>query len=565
MRSRAIPCFIKGMGLGYQDQNDNCFIWEFCPEVVSVTAYYRCRSGKIQHTVYAVRLLDKDGTDLGVKELGRIDKIPYYDIWGVPDADLTARDHRLILKKFQQELAVLEKKEGFLAEAGFHNSPRMFVLGDKIISSEEIDVVVQDPIRLKDTAHWDKLSNAEINREIVKIMEIWTEVTVPLFYVAIMQVIRYLLPADRPRMAVAVVGPSGHLKTTLVSMMCLILDDIGQQKCTIRGHMRTAEICGRIDRLEGLYFLVDDVHPTATYQSQCQQEDRLDTIVRHISTYPNTADVIITAETDERLGRFSAQDRMFVIHLPKLTSEGLGEKKQQLDRLHPEVMTLFIQRLAKALICDWDNALSIAEAFLHSKDKLPFPTDNTTRTPVFMENLIFAEQICSKYMFSGDEGLSHKEALISSLDTNYQLHLKKLTELRDEAYKIDYILELYEILDEESRKVKEGKGSMVYANESSYRTAPVPKILYVNRLANSVYLITRDNLQLMLMNRLKHTIPINDVVKTLKNAGILQTYSDSGSTKKWFGQRHLTISSQSIYLYTLEKKRERGSQAAFVR
>lgn len=554
MKSRGIPCFIKGIGLGYQGQDDNYIIWTFCPEIVSVTIYYQCRSGKTQHTVYDVRLLDKDGTDLGIRKLDCINKIPYYDIWGVPDADLTAKDHRLILQKFQQDITKIEKKDGFWAEAGFHNTPRMFVLGDKVISREEINVIVQNPVRLKDTAHWDRLQNTEINRELTKIVEIWPEVTVPLFYAATMQVIRYLLPADRPRMAVAVVGPSGHLKTTLVSMICLILDDIGQQKCTIRGSLRTAEICDRIDRLEGLYFLVDDVHPTATYQSQCQQEDRLDTIVRHISTYANTADVIITAETDERLGGFSAQDRMFVIRLPKLTSEELGAKKQQLDHLHPEVMALFIQRLAKTLIHDWDKALTIAEEFFHSQNKVPFPTDNTTRTPVFMENLIFAEQICSKYMFFEDKRLSYREALISSLNKNYQLHLKKLTELRGETYKPDYILELYNIFEEESRKIDEHKESMVYVNESSYQMAPTPKALYVKQTANSVYLITRDNLQIMLMNKLRHTIPINDVVKALKNAGVLQTYGDGGSTKKWFGQRHLTISTQSIFLYSLEKK-----------
>ena len=319
--------------------------------------------------------------------------------------------------------------------------------------------------------------------------------------------------------------------------------------------MRIGEICDRINMLKGLHFLVDDVHPTATYQSQCLQEDRLDTIVRHISTYSDTADVIITAETDERLGGFSAQDRMFVIHLPSLTSDELGTKKEQLNHLHPEVITLFIQRLAKSLIHDWENALSITEDFLYSKDKLPFPIDNTTRTPIYMENLILAEKLCSKYMFSGNEELSHKEILINSLEKNYKLHLKRLTKLRGETFRPNYILELYNLLEEESRKVHENIESIIYVNENKYQVAPEPKIFYLGQKANPVYLITRDNLQLTLMKRLNHTIPIGEIVKALKSAGVLQTYSDGGSTKKWLGQRYLAISAYSLSMYASEIKK----------
>ena len=51
--------------------------------------------------------------------------------------------------------------------------------------------------------------------------------------------------------------------------------------------------------------------------------------------------------------------------------------------------------------------------------------------------------------------------------------------------------------------------------------APEPKILYLSRKTNPVYLITRDNLQLTLMKRLNHTIPIGEIVKALRSAGIL--------------------------------------------
>ena len=192
MKPGGIPFFLKGTGLVYENQDEKYVIWEFCPEVVSATIYRQCKSGNIQYTVYIVRLLDKDGTELGSKELKRIDNIPYYNLWGIPDADLTSRKRQLILKKLQWDITKIGKKDGLLAEAGFHNNPRMLVLGDKVISAEKMNVIVQYPFPLKDTALWDKLPSAEINRELMKIMEIWPEVTVPLFYVTMLSVIRYL-------------------------------------------------------------------------------------------------------------------------------------------------------------------------------------------------------------------------------------------------------------------------------------------------------------------------------------------------------------------------------------
>lgn len=141
----------------------------------------------------------------------------------------------------------------------------------------------------------------------------------------------------------------------------------------------------RINQLKGLYFLLDDVHPTSMYQNKGQQEDRVDAIVRHVTTNDDTADVVITAENFESLGGFSAIDRMLIINVPRMTSDELGEKKRKLSDLRPEIMSLFIQYFTKALIDNWEDARRFAECFFEKDVDLPFGVDNTIRASAYVK------------------------------------------------------------------------------------------------------------------------------------------------------------------------------------
>ena len=545
--------FKEGKGTVIWKEGEEELIYEWFPKVVAIEKQIDLKTGRIYDNYYFVELLDKDKKSLGKRMLDRLSKIDFFGLWGAMDAQLTPKDRNLLYQKLQNDVANLkeEVKETLVAtEMGFYEKQRVFILGDKAIGREKMEIKTSNLFLLKDAPYLKVFSNDFLCIEAKKFMELLPKVTVPLFYGSLIPIIKYIIPAKWRRFVLVIVGPPGHLKTTMTIVYLLILKDESMQKCTVRGKMRTEEIRTRINQLKGLYFLLDDVHPTSMYQNRGQQEDRVDAIVRHVTTNDDTADVVITAENVESLGGFSAIDRMLIINVPRMTSDELGEKKRELSKLKPEMMSLFVQFFTKALIDNWEDARRLAESFFEKDEDLPFEVDNTIRASAYVKQFLLVEELCRKYMFSGDMRLSSRDILIESMKENYTLQMKNLNGLRDEKTKIDYAKEVYCMIIEEAEKVEKRESSMIYYDEEEYRMADAPKFLYEEKRGNKNLLVTRDNLQLALMQRKNRVVQIGEVIKCLKDAGVLLTYGNGEPTKKIIGfPRHLVISLYCIEMY----------------
>lgn len=114
----------------------------------------------------------------------------------------------------------------------------------------------------------------------------------------------------------ALVAPSGHLKTTLVRMYALWLTTTDEQEISFYTHQRDKDILNMIENLQGQNFLLDDMHKITDSNESRRQERRLDTVSRHVNMHMHCANVIITGETmEERKKHYALNRRMFANYM----------------------------------------------------------------------------------------------------------------------------------------------------------------------------------------------------------------------------------------------------------
>lgn len=552
--------FVPGKGLVEAVHGEEIVIFEYNLKVTAVKKYISYKSREIERTEYTVEICDKGGKKLGDRAVANLKKLDIFDWWDVPDAQLSADDRKLIYQKLQYDVESVKKKgEAYeivtIIEKGFHESLKLFALGDKIIGNTgKMKAEIKDPLPLKDISRWKNAYNSD---EYKKYMLLWPEVTVPLFYAAMMPVIKQLVPQQWKPFIKVLQGPPGHLKTTLVSIYCLFLKDESMQISTVRGNMHIHSICKKLDELKGLGFLLDDVHPTSTYQSREQQMDRLDVVVRHITTNTDTAEVFVTAENMKALGSYSSSDRMCILEVPRISSERMAGIKSQLKTLNTGQMTFFAVLLADELLKDWNKAKEFAVEYLKKDDILPFETENISRVPYYMKQFLLTEELCRKYVFSENAELSCRTILERVLEKNYYSQMEYLNKLGTEEKHLDYAFIVCELVMDELNKSHCSQSTMICMSEDEYWEAEGPKFLLKRDRGGKSLLITREHLQIMLAKKVRRTINMKALTHDLREKGILQTYASGESTIKVGrrGTRCLCISLTILMMYEELQKR----------
>lgn len=216
--------FKEGKGTVFWKEGEEELVYEYFPEVVAIEKQVDLKTGRIYVNNYAVELFDKHKKSLGKKMITRLSKIDFFDLWRVTDAQLTPQDIKLLYQKLQNDVANLkeEVKETFVAtEMGFYEEQRLFILGDKVIGGEKMGIKTFNLLPLKDVSCWNVFSNDVLCKEVKKFMELLPKVTVPLFYGALIPIIRYIMPTKWRRFVLVIVGPPGHLKTTMAIIYLL--------------------------------------------------------------------------------------------------------------------------------------------------------------------------------------------------------------------------------------------------------------------------------------------------------------------------------------------------------
>lgn len=535
--------FISGQGLFYGD--DFC-VAEFNPEVIKYCVRYDLDTGMIENTFWvAITMLD--GTKKEAVEVKSLHKIPYFKIWNCPDCYLSGEKQKLLELKLQQEVSILKEEKNLLCGQGLYlyNEKPIYVFGDEVYKPEntEIRVIIKKNFKIGA----DEISCAEkpINH-MRNYLEFIPEVTEILFYGSLLAVIKPILCQEGyiPDFIIALVGPSGHLKTTLVRKYALWIRDREKQEISFWSNKRINDIIDAIDELSGQNFLVDDLHEAKSSYSAMRQNDRLDTVVRHIGERKKCANIIVTGESMKKMGIFSCQDRMLQVRIPRMNSEQLKELKEKIDSLCPDFMSVLARKFLKKLLENYNTVKNDIKEFFEKEAGYDSDINFDTRTYRHGLYLRLTEVLFRKYCVGNLSEESRSKQLYEALEKNYKIQQKELDSLKQCELDRDYVIDVANMLGAENK----------YLQSVSCRLEYVPND--ENFLVdNGRIYITKIALCNGLIKYYGKVVSIKEVSNALHKVGILEEDSDA-RTKKLDGKRHYVISKRALELYYNMKNKE---------
>lgn len=240
------------------------------------------------------------------------------------------------------------------------------------------------------------------------------------FYGALLGIVKPFLAILNfpPDFLLTVIGKSGSLKTSLVRRYALWLDTPEIQEETFQSCHRMSDILSQINHMQGLNFLMDDLHNVYGSQAKNRQSDRLDKLARHICTNPTCANVIITGENMTNIAIFSAYDRMFQVTVPQISSDILQDMKKKINTKLPDTyMAELAAKFTKTLMSNYSKVLTDIRTFMNQYSKFGFEQPDT-RIGRHIQVLRLVEFLYRTYMCDADEGLSCKNEFEESLRKN---------------------------------------------------------------------------------------------------------------------------------------------------
>lgn len=524
---------------------DGELVADFCPEVVEIRKYLYLKTNK-EKKMFRVKILKKDGTETEIREIEKLDTISYFEMWNVPDIDLSTRQKKILIYKMQLDAASVETKRILVVGQGMYcyEDNCIYQFGNNLFlcgSLAEYEIKCQKQFPLLQHGN-------EPCKDARKYINAFPGVSEPLFYGALFAVLKPIVceMGYAPDFAIALVGPSGHLKTTLARLYGEWGIKREEQEASFRDFRRMKDILKMVDEIPGQNFLVDDLHESHNSYAKEKQSEWLDIIIRHIGQQQNCANVIIMGESLEKMGIFSCKDRILQIRISKMDSDSLKEKKLALNGLARGDMASIAQEFLGKIMCSYDEVRSLIKDFFAEHD---FVEDVNYDTRTYRHGLFIklTEQLFRKYMCHGLERESGKEALENALKRNYDIQQKELMWERKKDSGNDYVADVDVMLNAKDKYLK------AISFITQYQNCNDNESFYVS--AGKVC-ITRSALQNGMMKFYRRAISVKEIVDALHNAGILEEDSNT-RTKKFNGLRHYIISLEMLENY---KKWSRNSE-----
>lgn len=499
--------------------------YSFEPKVIDKICYFDLSTGK-RKIKYRVVVRTAEGQELPYKDLDSLENIRYFDIWGCPDGGMTAADKRRMKYKLQCEASRLSEKMIILGDQGlqFYNNYPVYVFGESVYRNGLKDILFQ--VRKSYQVKEKKPFSIE---EVCKLLTFMPGVTEILFYASLFAVVRPFLwqTQRKPEFITVLVGPSGHLKTSLVRKYAFWLSDSQLQEISFRSGMSVSSMRKRAMMLEGQNMLVDDLHKAYAKYTNDSQKEHLDSLVRLASSQENCANIFVTAESIKDMAIFSAQDRMLQIKINGMKSDELNSYKRRIGSIPNDVMTGIAQAFAEKLTMNYENIIK-------KVSNEPFFTWNstnevTTRIDYHGYFIKLTEELFCEYMCGGSKKVSHHKELIEALEKNKEEQQKVLKEIRREEEPVDVLVALNDIFKTPSILSGMAKNGYI-PNGKNY-------CLY----NNNIYL-TKEALTYGLFIYLGHDFSLNTVIRELRDSGVLGMDASKASTKKFCNVRHYVLS-----------------------
>lgn len=514
----------------------------FAPTVTGVVQETDLVTGEIRRT-YEVDVEAIGSAGRRNAYVSSLHNVSWFEMFGYPDAHLSAEDKRELEYKMQCDAAKVVPEQRYLCRQGLqfcNGTVPIYVFGDKIFSqSPEFGKMcrIKQGYRLRERGKHD--FQEEYVQNASKYFLLIPEVSPVIFYGALMGVLKPILTVlcKDVDFIIAVIGPKGHLKTSLVKLLGLWLDgDV--QKVDFTSGIRKKEIEQRIISLAGQNFLLDDLHPVERNYDKSSMKGNLDFVTRYISNNACNTNVFVTGESIKDMAVVSTRDRTLQISVPRMDGIQLGRLKDSIGKLSGDFMAGLAMFFVKCLVENYSEVVKDIEIFLDGYEH-PDYLDGSTRISDHIKYVKLTEFLYRKYLCAGKGNVSGQEYLEKALEKQAKIQQEELLAQEDEN-SIDYVIGIYNILNTEKRYIK------MISQEALYDAQDTESCLI---WAGRVYM-TRNAMQNAVWNYYQRPIQIGMVVAALHNAGILEEDGSGAKTKKCkYGGRHYVISVRALQRY----------------
>lgn len=472
--------FKIGEGLFQGTSDDSRFISEFEPVFVKKICCLNQLTAE-ENIEYIIKVRDIHGNFGKETALKSLRNIPYFELFGCPDSMLKKGDRAILEAKLQHECAKMEPQIVPVYPPGLYSQPDntpVFILGDYMVHPDKFETLHPNPqnprFRIPSKPILD---TSFLAAEARKYMNFFPGVSEIIFYGSLLGIIKPFLAKMQisPDFILAVIGPSGSLKTSITRMFALWLEHTQLQETNFQASQRMPAILSKIENLSGLNFLMDDLHNVYGTQAKNKQKNWLDKLTREICLDPKYANVIITGESISNMAIFSGYDRMFQVTIPKMESIKLDSLKKGMCMLQntfmPQLAALFAQRL----LADYKNVFMHIRNFLGNYNPLGFE-DATVRISSHIKFLRLSEYLYRIYICGNSEDLSCKIQYEHALAQNAISQQKALLQQRNREEDINYIQAIYQCMNAKDKYIYICTSSLEYkpsANACLYENGEI--------------------------------------------------------------------------------------------
>ena len=523
--------------------NDN-FICDFNIEVTDKKTLKDLSTGQLANS-YLVNVSYTDGRPPLSKWIDNPKKINYFELFEVNDSFLTAEAKTILVNKLLNEITHLPSKVITVVPSGLNiiREKPVYIIGTNIIWVKQ----TPEPMEHLQLQNVRPLSSEPIyartvlDEKAAKYLSLLPGITEPLFFYSLFAVVKPFVELLQIHCGflLALIAPSGQLKTTLARFYCLWLKSPAEQEVPIHSGIRTQHILGLMDTLSGHNILIDDLRKSRDTNAQKRQESRLDIISRHVDSQFNCANVILTGETMDKMGIFSCIDRIFQIHMPVMDAKQVKELQNALTNLGTNVMPNIALEFARVLMHNYDSVLNDIKYFYDNNILRENEVNNyATRTYRHTLFIRLTEFLFTKYFCEHRKYKEFQNTLNHALDLQVKIQTDKLMELRFSESHRDYIWDFYNLLN-----VK--KLLKIYTNKYEYSLSDNAVFMTGDRIC-----ITSFALKNAFFNYYEKYIPPNIIVEQFHKEGVLEEEARSkGYQKNINGQKSYVINMNILVLY----------------
>jgi hypothetical protein len=515
--------------------------------------YIKCKyikknlTTKRSEVSYDIVVRAMDGSEKSPVRISEFEKIDWLMDFGVDDSGIKKLQRKRLVYKLRQEAAgedIPTCKE-LIADSGFYivDDVPVMVMGDRVIVPRS----KANEVRVKSVSKTRMKSNAipDMNLSIKTYLDFMPEVSPILFYASLLGAVKPILNkwSVLTDFIVMIVGPSGHLKTTLARYYAQWLESESDQKIGFDETIRNDALESKMKAVATQNFVIDDFRPKALNYDNKKFESKLDILTRIVSAPGNIASAVVTAETLEESKDnllFSCLDRFLRIEIDKQDGETLRKLKLHLKDLSGYEMSEIAFQFVTKIIDDYEGAKIQADNFreTYKPDKW---CDALTRVSNQIMVISLVEHLFCHYMCNDDKEKSGHDKLLKLLEKNGRSQTDILRQKQRNEQVNPAIITLYEMIEEgeECAELKIVKEKSKYNEESgtaAYRDT---------NLEHDFLYITKNSLQRAFTKRGGKIVSMKKLSDEFHDAGILVEDIDK-RTKKFLAKRHYVINVRTL-------------------